>query len=66
MSLLGRLGVKATTQVQYGVGPFINMQKLVFLGLWDNCEMYGHRILHIESFMTIESENLVRISKFFI
>ena len=45
--------------------PLINMQKSVFLPLWDNYELYGHKILHIESFSAIESENLVRISKFF-
>ena len=47
------------------MSPFINIQKSVFLPLWDNCELYGHKILHIESFSAIESENLVRISKFF-
>ena len=41
------------------------MQKLVFLSLWDNYELYGCKILHIESFSAIESENLIRISKFF-
>ena len=37
----------------------INMQKSVFLPLWDNYELYGRKILHIESFSVIESENLV-------
>ena len=55
-----------TTQVQHGMGPLINMQKSVFLPLWDNYELYGGKILHIESFSAIESENLVRISKFFV
>ena len=52
-------------QVQQGMGPFINMQKSVFLPLWDNHELYGCGILHIESFSDKESENLVRIAKFF-
>ena len=38
--------------------PLINMQKSVFLPLWDNYELYGRKILHIESFLAIESENL--------
>ena len=54
------------TQVQHGMGHLINMQKSVFLPLWDNYELYGRKILHIESFSAIESENLVRISTFFI
>ena len=54
------------TQVQHVLGPLINTQKSVCLSLWDNYEVYGHKILHIESFSVIESENLVRISKFFI
>ena len=54
------------SQVQHGMGPLINMQKSVFLPLWDNCELYGRKILQIESFSAIESENLVRISEFFI
>ena len=53
-------------QVQHGMGPLINMQKSVFLPLWDDYELYGRKILHIESFSAIESENLVRISKFFL
>ena len=53
-------------QVQHGMGPLINMQKSVFLPLWDNYELYGRKILHIESFAAIESENLVRIPKFFV
>ena len=53
------------TQVQHGMGPLINVQKSVFLLLWDNYELYGRKILHLESFSAIESENLVRISKFF-
>ena len=36
------------------------MQKSVLLPLWDNYELY------IESFLAIESKNLVGISKFFI
>ena len=48
------------------MGPLINMQKSVFLPLWDNYELHGRKILHIESFSAIESENLVRISKFFV
>ena len=43
----------------------INMQKSVFLPLWDNHELYGREILHIESFQGKESENLVRIAKLF-
>ena len=54
------------TQVQHGMGPLINMQKSVFLPLWDNYELYGGKILHIERFSAIESENLVRISKLFV
>ena len=46
------------------MGPLVNMQKSVFLPLWDNYELYGRKILHIESFSAIESENLVRISKY--
>ena len=53
------------SQVQHGMGSLINMQKSVFLPLWDY-ELYGRKILHIERFSAIESENLVRISKFFI
>ena len=41
------------------------MQKSVFLPLWDNYELCGCKILHIERFSAMESENLVRISKFF-
>ena len=54
------------SQVQHGMGPLINMQKSVFLPLWDNYELNGRKILQIESFSAIESENLVRISKFFV
>ena len=54
------------SQVQHGMGPLINMQKSVFLPLWDNYELYGRKILHIKSFSAIESENLVGISKFFV
>ena len=57
---------KFPAQVQRGMGPLINTQKSVFLPLWDNYELYGRKILHIESFSAIESENLVRISKFFV
>ena len=51
-------------QVQHGMGPLINMQKSVFLPLWDNFELYGFKIFHTKRFSAIESENLVRISKF--
>ena len=51
------------TQVQHGMGPLINMQKSVFLPLWDIYELYGRKILHIESVLAIEPENLIRISK---
>ena len=34
------------------------MQKSVFLPLWDNYELYGDKFFHIESFSTIECENL--------
>ena len=54
------------SQVQQGMSPFINMQKSVFLPLWDNHGLYGSKILHIESFSAKESENLVRIAKFFV
>ena len=55
-----------STQVEHGMGPLINLQKSVFLPLWDNHELYGRKILHIESFSAKESENLVRIAKFFV
>ena len=42
------------------------MQKSVFSPLWNNYALYGRKILHIESFSAIESENLVTISKFFV
>ena len=32
------------SQAQHGMGPFINMQKSVFLPLWDNYELYGCKI----------------------
>ena len=54
------------SQVQHGMGPLINVRKSVFLPLWDNYELYGCKILHIESFAAVESENLARISKFFV
>ena len=57
---------KTLSQVQHGMGPLINMQNSVFLPLWDNHELYGRKVLHIESFSAIKSENLVRISKFFV
>ena len=47
-------------------GPLINTQNSVFLPLWDNYELHGRKMLHIESFSAIESENLVRISKLFV
>ena len=53
-------------QVQHEMGPLINMQKSVFLPLWDNHELYGRKILHLESFSAKESENLGRIAKFFV
>ena len=52
--------------VSDGMGPLINTQKSVFLPLWDNFEMNSCKILHIESFSAIESEKLVKISKFFV
>ena len=55
-----------SAQVQYGMGPLINMQTSVFLPLWNNYELYGRKILHIESFSATKSENLVRISEFFV
>ena len=48
------------------MGLLNNVQKSVFLPLWDNYELYGRKILHIESFSAIEFENLVKISKCFI
>ena len=51
-----RLGV--APQVQHGMGPLIYMHRSVFLPLWDNYELYGREILHIESFSAVESENL--------
>ena len=42
------------------MGPLINMQKSVFLPLWNNYEFCGRKILYIESSSAIESENLVR------
>ena len=45
-------------QVQHGMDPLVNIQKSVFLPLWDNYELYGHKVLHIESFLAIESQNL--------
>ena len=48
------------------MGPLINMQKSVFLQLRDNHELYDRKILHIKSFSAKESENLVKIVKFFI
>ena len=54
------------SSVQHGMGHLINMQKSVFFPLWDNFELYGRKILHIENFSAIESENLVRILKFFV
>ena len=56
--------IRYETQVQHGMGPLINMQKSVFLPLWDNYDLYGRKSLQIESFLAIESENLVRISIF--
>ena len=48
------------------MGPLINMLKSVFLPLWENYELNGCKSLHIERFSATESENLVRISKFFV
>ena len=42
--------IRISTEVQHGMGPLINMQKSVFLLLWDNYELYGRKILYIESF----------------
>ena len=53
----------SSAQVQHGMGPLINMKKLAS---WDNYELYGCKILHIETISTIESENLDRIGKFFV
>ena len=53
-------------QVQHGMSPLINMQKSVFLPLWDNHELYGRKSLHIEIFSAKESEGRGRIAKFFI
>ena len=64
--IICRSMLSVCTQVQHGMGPLINMQKSVFLPLWDDYELYDRKILHIESFSAIESENLVRISKFFV
>ena len=44
----------------------VNMHNSVFLPLWDKYELYGRKVLHIESLLAIESENLVRISTFFV
>ena len=60
------MGYMGLAQVQHSMDPLINMQKSVFLPLWENYQLYGRKILHIESFLPIESEHLVRISKFFI
>ena len=43
-------------EVQHRMGP-LNMQKSVYLPLWENYKLYGRKILHIESFSAIESEN---------
>ena len=48
------------------MAPLINMQKSVFSPLWANHELYGSKILHVESFSAKESENLVRIARFFV
>ena len=40
--------------------------KISILPLWDNYELYGCKILHMESFSAIKYEHLVRISKFFV
>ena len=53
-------------QVQHGMGPLINMQKSVFLPLWDNYELYGRQILQIESFSVKESKNLATTAKSFV
>ena len=57
-----------SVQIKFNMAwvPLTNMQKSVFLPLWDNYELNGHKILHIERFSAIESENLARISKFFV
>ena len=66
LELITDLDMLLMSQVQHGMGPLINMQKSVFLPLWDNHELYGRKILHIESFSAKESQNLVRIAKFFV
>ena len=60
---LGKYNKRTLSQEQHGMGPLINMQKSVFLPLWDNHELYSSKILHIEGFSAKESENLVRIAK---
>ena len=40
--------------------PSLICKKSVFLQLWDNHELYGRKILYIESFSAKKSENLVR------
>ena len=57
-----RISKRLPAQAQHGMGPLINMQKLVILAFWDNYELYGCKILHIETISTIESENLDRIA----
>ena len=57
---------KAGSQIQHGMGPLINMQNSVFLALQDNYELSGCKIVHIKTFSAVESENLVRIAKFFV
>ena len=52
------------TQVQYGMGCLINMQKSVYLALYDDYEVYSSESLYIESISAIKSENLVSIAKF--
>ena len=53
------------SQVQQGVCHlFINMQKSVFLALWQNYELCGCKILTIKNISLIDSDKLVRIAKF--
>ena len=56
------ISVGFVSQVQHGMGPLINMQKISIFAIVDNYELNGRKILHIESFSVIESENLARIS----
>ena len=54
------------SQVQHGMGLLINMQKSVFLALWEKYDTYGCEILQNESIFDKESEHLDGIRKFFV